>query len=592
MKKPHALIAGRMAGALRLMLCCAGFAHAAAHYDVTDLGLPANALPGRIAINDNGLVAGTYQLSNETTGHAYVWSGGTLTTLALPDSASDVGITAMNAAGVLGRFEVSDKSHAFTWQGGVLTLLTPANGVSSSAALINGEGDVLGAWEDSNGRGHGFIFRHGSFADLTPAGAVSGSAKGMTTDGRVVGLFNDSKITAHAFLWENGAFSELSLPTNAEEGSANAINEAGVIVGMYYDANYAAHPCIWINGVFADLGLPSGYANATALAINDSGVIAGECWGSDGRNHIFVLKNGVFTVAEPSGATTSYLTTLLPAGSLIGSYRWYTATRQNSGAFAWANGNTTLLAPATATDSYISDYTSDGQIVGEYLDAGFDEHPFIYQNGTLTDFAGIDLDRHYGVARAINESGKVVGELWKYDTASTWTDDDRAFLVEGGIFKSLSALVEPSWTVNAAKDVNASGLIVAFVTTNNTHRAVLLTPAAVTPTPNSTPTKSQTSLPSKVQPSIKRSWLLVPIKVSNPAGLGLVNASIKGAGMKTITKSWDAGGVSSFSTFWKVRVREKARAGSISEAALRKGLQLEISAEEAVQKYKVRVRRK
>jgi len=617
MKKTQSTSAGRMAGLIQLglALCCASFSHAADYYDVTDLGLPAGSEATRTYVNDSGVVAGAYIAHlnqpvwtgsswTTTPTYGYVWFAGVLTTLPLPSGAQTINIAAISNGGVLGSFyDGASHKHYFTYQAGVVSVLTPAGAVASSASSINAEGDVLGAFYGPDSQSHAFIFHNGSLVDLTPAGAVSSQASAVTADGRAAGYYYDSGGHVHAFVWANGAQADLSVPVGTTDSFASAVNAVGQVAGSYKTASGQTRACVWTNGVFMDIGVPVGATAASPNFINDAGELAGSCWGFNGGDyHLrgFVWRGGAFTVIHLPGANDDYAQQIFSSGAVLGGY---SDGSGGGGKFIYVDGVITLLNPTSAQANSISEVTADGQIAGYYVGAGVSLQPYIYQNNTFSDFAA--LGHPYGESNAINANGEVVGT----------SGYSIGFLVAGGVFKELSALVDSAWTVTAAWDINASGKIAAHATVNGVERAVLLTPAVPplpTPTPTPTPTPpppgtptptpsvsptpvappaNQTEFPAKVTLTRNRQWIIIPIKAANAAGISSLCATLKGRGMASITNVWNVHRATSFSERWKLPIGLNARKGAIPESALKQGLRLELRTADAVKVYPVRLSR-
>lgn len=614
MNNHHLSQVRRLFGSIRigLALCCVSLSYGAEYYDVTDLGLPAKAEPTRILLNDSGFVAGGYILhldapiwngSSWTSSptYGYVWSEGVLTTLPLPEGAQNIGIEAISNAGILGSFyDGAWNKHYFTYQDSTLTMLTPAEATSSSATSINANGDVIGAYYGAGGQSRAFVFHGGSLVDLTPAGAVSSQAIMMNAAGQVAGYYYDGSGHTHAFLWTNGMRADLSVPEGTTDSFATAINATGQVAGSYKPASGQQRACIWTNGVLMDVGIPQGAMAASPKSINDAGELAGSCWGFNGGDyHLrgFVWRANEFTVIHVSGAIDDYAQQIFPSGSVLGGY---SDGSGNGGKYIYAGGTITLLNPPAARANYISDISGNGQIAGYYMGSGSDLQPYVYRNNTFWDWAA--LGHPYGGAYAINDNGDTVGtEGYEF-----------GFLVDNNVFKRLNDLVASGWNVNAGWDINASGSIAAFATQNGVKRAVLLTPGerpsptptatpaptptvsptpvGPTPPPVPTPVVGQPSLPANIKAAVRGSWIVIPIKIADPAGIEFVNATLKGHRMKALAKSWNTNGMKTFSTTWKVRVTQKPRAGSVSEEALRKGLQLKLRVKGASRQYPVKTR--
>jgi len=101
--------------------------------------------------------------------------------------------------------------------------------------------------------------------------------------------------------------------------------------------------------------------------------------------------------------------------------------------------------------SYALDLTDDGRVVGGTDLASGAQHPFLWEDGVMTDLG--TLSGPAGVAGGINESGEIAGQA---DTSTS----RRAFLWAGGTITELPTLDDgPN---GRGFDVNDSGLVVGI----------------------------------------------------------------------------------------------------------------------------------
>ena len=85
---------------------------------------------------------------------------------------------------------------------------------------------------------------------------------------------------------------------------------------------------------------------------------------------------------------------------------------------------------------------------------GFMQHPFVWQNGVMTDLGLLAGDEDGGAA-AINNAGQIVGSSGRTDP-DTYESFYRAFLYSNGV---MTALPVPSWEAYAG-DINDAGVVV------------------------------------------------------------------------------------------------------------------------------------
>jgi probable HAF family extracellular repeat protein len=258
---------------------------------MTDLGLLGGTASAAYAISQGGSVVG-YSV------HAFLLQNGRLKLL--PDNVNSVaGIG--DAGQVVGRFTSPDgRLHAFRWQAGSLDDLGTLGGApldSSSAAAVNGLGQVVGASTDVNAgvNGHATLWNGGSKTDLgTFAPDAYSMARAINGAGQIVGdSYNDAPgLYTTPFLWTAaGGLTELPRPFAYPYGNALDINNFGQVVGDAGDTSYRT-AVLWDGGTLIALQdlIPagSGWQLNAAMSINDLGQIVG--YGRIGsETHAFLL---------------------------------------------------------------------------------------------------------------------------------------------------------------------------------------------------------------------------------------------------------------------------------------------------------------
>ncbi len=65
---------------------------------------------------------------------------------------------------------------------------------------VNNQGQIVGAYLDSNGIEHGFVYSGGVFTALAdPLGTTGTDAYGINLTGQIVGKYSDSSHVLHGF---------------------------------------------------------------------------------------------------------------------------------------------------------------------------------------------------------------------------------------------------------------------------------------------------------------------------------------------------------------------------------------------------------
>ena len=192
------------------------------------------------AINAAGQVAGTSQLSDNTTQRAFLYTpGGGMSSLGTLGGLNSVGNDINQAGSVAGHADVGAGSyHAYTYADGVMSDLGTLGGNYSSATALNDHGLVTGfAYTAGDSYAHSFLYQNGVMSDLQTLGGLNSYGMGINKLGQVVGrseLLGGG--STHAFLYANGSMTDLN--SLVEPGFeyvlryAADINDAGQIAAL------------------------------------------------------------------------------------------------------------------------------------------------------------------------------------------------------------------------------------------------------------------------------------------------------------------------------------------------------------------------
>lgn len=327
----------------------------------------------------------------------------------------------------------------------------------SFANDINASGQVVGYCYSnaSSSLNRAFLFSGGRMVDLgTLPGDQESLARGVNDAGQVVG---DSD--AHAFLYSAGSLQNLGDLADGAGSQAWAINNSGQVVG-----NSNGHGFLFSNGQMQDLGA------FTLYSINAAGQVAGEGPVADPQHpgqmvtHAFLFSNGTpQDLGALPGGDYSSARRVNDRGQAVGSSRTSSdGVTFHTHAFLWKDGVMQDLGSFGARDeSYATGVNASGQVVG-YDIGGFPVgsriHPFLYDNGTMTDLNALlptGADWVLNEAWAINDAGQIVG------TGQTTV---------GGTQVSHAFLLTPTPTVNSLAPASAVAHGSAFtLTVNGTH---------------------------------------------------------------------------------------------------------------------------
>jgi probable HAF family extracellular repeat protein len=303
-------------------------------------------------------------------------------------------------------------------------------------------------------------------------GAASSSGRDITLDGgKVVGLSSDGT-TSQACTWQvpGGAAEALIAPTGAGQSLAVSISRNG-----QYTAGKAEYPytdpsdlnppltavfraALWSGsgspqdlGVLTSTTLPAPAANDSwANGVNNSGWVVGE-----------------------SGRTAWYGDPAYPPG-----YHQNYSCR----GFIWKGSAMEELLPLTGVDPYYSTSPYAINNVGQAVGLS-GQSAVIWENGsrvaTLLPLPSRVTTYPVGVAKAINDSGQVVGWfgiLTGDSRAAIWSKNSKGKYVCTDLNTQIPA--GSGWVLTRAMSIGNTGWIGCAGTLNNVKRACLLKPTS------------------------------------------------------------------------------------------------------------------
>jgi probable HAF family extracellular repeat protein len=232
----------------------------------------------------------------------------------------------------------------------IMTLSIPGAHVLSPNG-INSHGDIVGRYDDSNGRAHGFLYKDGEFTILDLPGAQFTIFTGINNIGQIVGFTDIS-----SFIYSDGSFRPLNVPGN---GAALGLNDRGQIVGGAGAASF-----LYNLGKFTTFSIP-GARVTTARGINNAGEIVGdfEPPGTD-VTQAFTYDGTKFRIITVPGHSNTGAFGINNRGEIVG------PTDNGLVSFANRGGDFDLFAVPTAQSTIASGVNDRGVIVGEYSPDG------------------------------------------------------------------------------------------------------------------------------------------------------------------------------------------------------------------------------
>ncbi len=223
----------------------------------------------------------------------------------------------INDAGqIVGAFEKTEGTeHSFLYDGAAIFDLGTFGGQGSLASGINNQGDVVGQ-KYQTGSSRGYILPSGGNLELLPTlGGDNALAAGINEHGHVVGWSETGAPgSTMAFYYDGASISPLGT-LGGGTSSASRINDAGLIVGQSSVATGGAHAALFTPGADPiDLAPTWSYSGATD--INASGQIVGQVFPTVND----LPQAALFAVASDP----SLLINLIPANSEWSALHWAT----------------------------------------------------------------------------------------------------------------------------------------------------------------------------------------------------------------------------------------------------------------------------
>ncbi len=199
-----------------------------------------------------------------------------------------------NAGVVVGTYPFSaTATHGFLNRGAGLVDLGTLGGTASDAVAINDRGQVLGHWTSATAEQRGYIYRGGTQHDIGTIPGYGTTYTDINNRGFITawGAPTGSFDAPHGFLRAPaGTFRDLGfLPDPNPMTQAFALNNHNKVVGASGEFSFPEqilHAFVWSRGVMRDIGDFGGTPNF-AFDINDCGQITGY----NSRKEDFHFKN-------------------------------------------------------------------------------------------------------------------------------------------------------------------------------------------------------------------------------------------------------------------------------------------------------------
>lgn len=330
---------------------------------------------------------------------------------------------AINSVGdVTGESQYGSGQHGFFWRAATgMQDLATLGGASSQVVAINNNGEVVGSSDTSTGTYHAFSWTaSGGMVDLGSLDGPNGAswAEGVNSSGDVVGLSTTPSGDNHAFEWTpTSGMVDLGTIGNVTGGSfAYSVNSNGEVVGSESPAFGAGNAFVWTPtaGMTAMVSASQAvqFFDTEAFAVNDLGDAMGSQRGGSG-SFFWSPATGAIDLGSLGGGSTN-AAALSSTGEIVGQSQLPSGVMEP---MAWSAGSGISalgsLGGTNGSDGGSAESVNGhGAVVGYSFDpsGSSSSQPFYWSASTgllaLSTGGGT-----FGIARSINDSGQIVGEV-------------------------------------------------------------------------------------------------------------------------------------------------------------------------------------
>ena len=144
-------------------------------------------------INEFGDIAG--QFNGNGSDFGFLLHQGQLTIISFPGAQGGTFPTSINNQGVVvGTYHLTedDPDHGFMWKNGVFTTIQFPGALDTTPVKISDAGDIAGSYVDSKLISHGFSFDKSRFSTIDPPGSLSTKILALNNFDNVLGVFATS----------------------------------------------------------------------------------------------------------------------------------------------------------------------------------------------------------------------------------------------------------------------------------------------------------------------------------------------------------------------------------------------------------------
>jgi probable HAF family extracellular repeat protein len=245
---------------------------------------------------------------------------------------------------------------------------------------INPAGDVVGYYQDTEGKQHGFLLSEGNFTSIDHPGAISTDARGISPGGDIVGVYTvapGGPANMHGYLLSAGTFTELKYPGHpglfAQRIAAN-----GDIYGCYHDTDTMGSmhgmTLMRMATTFMPMGFDAAPASMRNGATPDGNTIVGFYTDlTTGLTHSYLVQNGSFKPFDLAGSNLTQAWDINPQGTVVGVFRELTGKVHG---FLLSKGRFATIDYPGAIATRAFGINPGGNIVGAFVDSQGKTHGF------------------------------------------------------------------------------------------------------------------------------------------------------------------------------------------------------------------------
>jgi len=267
--------------------------------------------------------------------------------------------------------------------------------LQTSASGINPAGDIVGFFNDQNGKVHGFLRSGGQFTTIDVPGALATSANGISPSGDIVGNYTvpvssappgspnycpaASPACIKGFRYTHGQF--LSLSFSGYPGAIpQRITPDGDIYGCVHktDLGPSMFGSVWSRSGDVNLAAGGGQladsTQSVSMSMNNGAtpggaVIVGLWTDMDNHRHGFQVQNGVFQSLDVPGSLLTAIWDINPSQQFVGVYIDGSGHRHGFLQLPDGSGPINVDFPGAASTVAFG-INPEGVIVGQYLASG------------------------------------------------------------------------------------------------------------------------------------------------------------------------------------------------------------------------------